>query len=248
VERIIMSRTYLGETRWRDEVHEGAHDPLVSEELWRAANSVAAAGDRRQVQRSPARAFPLSSWLRCSGCGGPMGGSVDRDRQGRPLPNYKCSRRRGGCGKPQSISAPAAEAWAMAEADALFSQAVWGADPDEASGLTAALAELGEAESAVQELYSIKARRDLGEDWVPAMAAMRLERKAAEAKVAAERRRAGLPMLRKPWAELDEEDRWAALCRRAPHGVLVGAARRGGRPADRLAFIIEDEEAEAVAN
>jgi DNA invertase Pin-like site-specific DNA recombinase len=248
VERIITSRTYLGETRWRDEVHEGAHKPLVSEELWRAANSVAVDSDRRRSRRSLAREFPLSGWLRCSACSGPMGGSVDRDRQGRPLPNYKCSRRRGGCGKPQSISAPAAESWAMAEADALFSRAVWGADPSEPSGLTSALAELGEIETAIQELRSVQAKRELAEDWVPTMAAMRREREAAERKIVTERRRAGVPVLRKPWAELDEQDRWAALRRRAPHGAVVGPARRGGRPAHRLRFIIEHDEADTVAN
>lgn len=248
VERIITSRTYLGETRWRDEVHEGAHEPLVSEELWRSANSVAVTGDRRQVRRSPARAFPLSGWLRCSGCGGPMGGSVDRDRQGRPLPNYKCSRRRGGCATPQSISAPAAEAWAMGEADALFSQAAWGAEPGDDSRLAAARAKVAEAERAIQELRSITARRELGDDWVPTMAAMRREREAAEGELLAEQRRVGLPVLRKPWAELEEEDRWAALRRRTPHGAVVGAARRGGRPADRLAFIVQDDEADAVAH
>jgi DNA invertase Pin-like site-specific DNA recombinase len=246
VERIITSRTYLGETRWRDQVNEGAHEPLVSKELWRTANSVAVDSDSRPVRRSQTRQFPLSGWLRCSGCGGPMGGSVDRDRQGRPLPNYKCSRRRGGCGKPQNISAPAAEAWAMAEADTLFTAAVWSADPGVASALTSALSELAEIETAIQELRSIRAKRELGQDWVPTMAAIRHEREAAESKVISERRRAGLPVLRKPWTELDEQDRWAALRRRAPHGAVVGPARRGRPPAERLGFIVEDEEADTV--
>jgi hypothetical protein len=135
----------------------------------------------------------------------------------------------------------------MTEADTLFTEAAWGADPGEASGLSSALSELAEVEAAIQELRSVKAKRELGEDWVPTMAAMRREREAAESKVVTERRRAGIPVLRKPWTELDEQDRWAALRRRAPHGAVVGPARRGGRPVDRLAFIVEDDETDSVA-
>ena len=114
VERIITNRVYLGETRWRDEVRTDAHEPLVSESRWRRANDVAVLEPppRRRAARS--REFPLTGWLRCSGCGRTMGGSVLQRPNNRTYSIYHCNRN--GCDARQAISAPAAEEWAMGEA------------------------------------------------------------------------------------------------------------------------------------
>jgi hypothetical protein len=241
VRRIIRSRVYLGETRWRGQVNTTAHEPIISLELWAAANRVTDNRPRTQ-HRERRRDFPLTGWLRCSGCGGPMSGSTVADPRGTKRGNYICSRRHGGCERPQSISADPAERWALEQAEQIHEGlrvgaiAVEQADPD-------ALRRRGEIEAALHELASVDARRDLGDDWLPMMRRLRAEKEAIEK---ADPPRP--PQDAKSWEDLTDPERLARLRSIAHLGALVGPALgrgRHGRPADRLA-IIEDTEGDAV--
>lgn len=246
VERIITNRAYLGETRWRDELRERAHPALVEPELWDRANTVAVLDEPRRVKRAKGRDFPLSGWLHCCGCGGSMGGSVDRGRHGEPRPNYKCSGRRGGCKRPQSISADPAEEWAMGEAAAMYPRWRAGASADN-TALSAALADLADVERALHDLASVEARRELGDDWLPMMRRLRAQKIEMERLAKAARQRVGVPDRAVSWDDMDEAERWDTLRRMASPGALVGPAIRGQAPAGRLAFVVvDDEEPNAV--
>ena len=239
--RIIQSRAYLGEARWRGQVNTEAHEPIVSPELWQAANH-AASDTPRQQRRERLREFPLTGWLRCSGCGGPMSGSTMVGGDGRKRGNYICSRRHGGCERPVSISATIAEAWALSESERLqarFRVEVVADDGPDAEDLR----RRAEVESALHELASVDARRDLGEDWLPMMRRLRAEKAEIETRTAA--RSTAHPTSRE---DMNESNRWAQLRDIAPSGALVGPAigrGRHSRAVDRLS-IIDDSEADSV--
>ena len=239
VQRIITNRVYLGETRWRDEVRTDAHQPLVSEALWRRANDAAVLElpPRRRGPRS--REFPLTGWLRCCGCGQTMGGSVLKRPNNRTYSVYHCSRN--GCENRQAISAPAAEEWAMAEAQALHATlAVRPLDGDD-EPLQRAHAAVEDATAALHDLASIQTRRELGEDWLPMISRLREQKALAEQTLREIRRKRGLLANVVGWENLTDEDRWATLKSMAPLGALVAPVVGYRNPRARLSFIIDDE-------
>lgn len=67
IPRIIANRAYVGEARSGEYVLEGAHEAIVSEGVWQAANR--SKSDRLRVPGNGEGAL-LSSLLRCAGCGG----------------------------------------------------------------------------------------------------------------------------------------------------------------------------------
>jgi DNA invertase Pin-like site-specific DNA recombinase len=239
VERIITNRVYLGETRWRAEVRTDAHEPLVSQSLWRRANDAAGLEPPPLRKGTRSRGFPLTGWLRCSGCGETMGGSVLKRPRNRTYAIYLCSR--AGCEGRQSISAPAAEEWAMVEAEALHATLALVPVEESDEQLERALAAVGDVAVALHELASVHARRELGDDWMPMMSRLRQEKAAAEDVVRDLRRRYQVPARSVSWQDLAADDRWAALRNMAPLGALVGPVVGYRNPTGRLSFIVDDE-------
>jgi DNA invertase Pin-like site-specific DNA recombinase len=237
VKRIIQSRVYLGEVRWRDEINPAAHEAIVSPELWDAANRVHDDTPRPQ-HRERRREFPLTGWLKCS-CGGPMSGSTVT-LHGVPRGNYLCSRRHGGCENPQSISANAAERWALKEA-AIAHRALRARQITEDGTLARDLERRGEIDAALHDLASVRMRKELGEDWLPMMRRLRAE-KAEIDKIASTRPSVSMGI--EPWDDLPIERKWAELRRIAPLGALVSPVVARMRPDLRLAFIVEDLDAD----
>ncbi len=96
VARMLTLRVYLGEVGQADLVVPDAHEPIVGEALFLAAQ----VAQKRRPSRSPAAEFYLRGLIRCAGCGFPMTGwnqprvratgAVDRVRV------YRCVRRRNG--------------------------------------------------------------------------------------------------------------------------------------------------------
>lgn len=242
VERIITNRVYLGETRWRDEVNETAHDPLVTVDVWERANAAAANDAPRRAPRSKRREFPLTNWLRCGSCGGPMSGSVEQHR-GQPYALYKCGRRRGGCAKPQNINCAVCEEWALTQAAEMHAKRRFAATETDGR-LARLLAERDEIEKALHELGSIEARRDLGEDWLPMIRQLRTQKTDVAKQIPAAARAAGATARQEDWDDLTAAEQWQALRDMAPLGAVVGD--RVWPPVDRLAFIVNDGEANTV--
>ena len=239
VERIITNRVYLGETRWRDEVRTDAHEPLVSESRWRRANDVAVLEPPPRRRGARSREFPLTGWLRCSGCGRTMGGSVLQRSNNRTYSIYHCNRN--GCDARQAISAPAAEEWAMGEAQALHASLVLRPVGGNDGQLERAHAALEEATVALHDLASVVVRRELGDDWLPMISRLREQKVSAEQRVKEIRRKHGLLAHAVGWETLSEEDRWATLRSMAPLGALVRPVVGYRNPRARLSFIVDDE-------
>jgi DNA invertase Pin-like site-specific DNA recombinase len=239
VERIITNRVYLGETRWRAQVRTDAHVPLVSESLWRRANDAAALEASPQRRGPRSREFPLTGWLRCSGCGATMGGSVLKRARNRTYSIYLCNR--AACENRQSISAPAAEQWSMAQAEALYATLALVPVEESDEQIASALAAVGDVAVALHELASVQARRALGDDWLPMMGRLRQEKGAAEDMVRDLRRKHQVPSSSVRWKDLTAEDCWAALRNMAPLGALVAPVVGYRNPPGRLSFIVDDE-------
>jgi DNA invertase Pin-like site-specific DNA recombinase len=239
VERIITNRVYLGETRWRAEVRTDAHQPLVSESLWRRANDAAALEPPPRRRGARSREFPLTGWLRCSGCGKTMGGGVLKRARNRTYSIYLCSR--AACESRQAISAPATEEWAMVQAEALHATLALVPVEESDEQIERALTAVGDVAAALHELASVQARRDLGDDWLPMMSRLRAEKAAAEDVVRELRRKHQVPAGSVRWQDLAEEDRWAALRNMAPLGALVSPVVGYRDPVGRLSFIVDDE-------
>jgi site-specific DNA recombinase len=89
VASVLQSRVYVGERPWHGEFLEGTHEPIVTEEEWRAANA------RRRRGRNTSK-DPLSGHVLCGSCARRM--SIQQNGQGCRA--YKCRNRGQGCGMP----------------------------------------------------------------------------------------------------------------------------------------------------
>jgi hypothetical protein len=71
---IITSQTYLGLVKSGEHVKREAHEPIVSESLWRRAQ-------REPGRRTPRGSYLLSGLARCAGCGRTLRGSTFRNKR-----------------------------------------------------------------------------------------------------------------------------------------------------------------------
>lgn len=109
VRRTLASPTYVGESRYGDDiVNSDAHEPLVSRAQWAAAQS-----EPETRRRSPAD-FPLSGFATCAGCGGHLIGSrggVDHKRAYRCAASLKNAKVK--CKAPATMLADRLEDYAV---------------------------------------------------------------------------------------------------------------------------------------
>jgi DNA invertase Pin-like site-specific DNA recombinase len=101
VSRMIKSRTYLGEARQGKHFNPTAHEPLVDQETWDAA--------QRPMPRPPRGAHPpalLGGIIRCAGCSRRMSSTFIKGAR-----QYRCRVHGAGgeCPEPASINAPLIE-------------------------------------------------------------------------------------------------------------------------------------------
>jgi site-specific DNA recombinase len=95
---VLRNPVYIGQIKipaWRDEPEEvviGQHEPLISEELFRAVQSIL---DGRKRNFKPAKRnaeLPLRGYLTCCRCGGKLTGSASRSRNGDKHYYYHCQK------------------------------------------------------------------------------------------------------------------------------------------------------------
>src|SRR5579864_6402964 len=131
-----------------------------------------------------------------------MSGSTIPDPRGIKRGNYICSRRHGGCATPQSISADAAERWAIKEAETYHRRYIAEAIRDDGAHAHR-LERLGEITAAIHDLGSVEARRNLGEDWLQMIRQLREEKTTLE--------RQAVPVLAgaRSWDDLTIDGKWA---------------------------------------
>jgi len=99
VRSILSSRIYVGEVLHNETWSPGAHEPLVSEAEWQAANRGHVPGRRRSKDI-------LSGKVRCGTCGRRM--ALDQNGAGRVF--YRCKHRGQGCKQPARTTSGLAEA------------------------------------------------------------------------------------------------------------------------------------------
>jgi DNA invertase Pin-like site-specific DNA recombinase len=93
---MLDHRTYLGTVAHGRHVQEGAHEPIISAELWARARLQPAA------RATPRGRYMLTGLVRCAGCGHRMGGSRGGRRHGL---HFQCTGRHasGHCPAPANI-------------------------------------------------------------------------------------------------------------------------------------------------
>lgn len=92
VHRALRNRFYAGSFDWADETHDGAHEPLVSVELWQAVQDILDRRASSNVRVAPHK-FPFSGLIKCGHCGCAI---VAQIKKGRYI-YYHCSGYRGKC-------------------------------------------------------------------------------------------------------------------------------------------------------
>lgn len=132
--RIIKNRVYLGEVRRGDAVNPNAHDPIVSPELFAAANKVKGAYMPRDG--TLAEQALLKGLVLCAGCGHKMG--IGNMGEGKAA--YVCLRKfaAGDCTKPAGAAVSLVDSLVTRKLlDDWDTYLVPGADRDEAAYLAA---------------------------------------------------------------------------------------------------------------
>jgi DNA invertase Pin-like site-specific DNA recombinase len=98
VTHLLANRTYLGEIRAAGFVNAHAHEPIIDEATFLAAQHPTPSYNGRESRHG----FWLSKVTRCAGCGGALVGSHVKPK-GTWFPIYRCVTR--GCPEPAQISA-----------------------------------------------------------------------------------------------------------------------------------------------
>ena len=106
VRALARNRVYTGEARYGEHVHPGAHEALVSEQDWKAAQP-----SKREPRTRHGGGSLLAGLVRCGGCGYVMGASSSRS--GR---RYNCGRQHGTGTCPEPTTAQAEQLEQLAEA------------------------------------------------------------------------------------------------------------------------------------
>lgn len=174
VQALIRSRTYLGEIRSGEFVNTAAHEPIVDEPLWLAAQHPNPAPPRARKN-----GYLLTGILRCKACGYSMNGTTSS----RGVRIYRCQRRHAGglCPEPARVRADDVEAQVTAEVfrRARLTVTLPDADGPDIKALEEALAT---ADRRLAQVMTDEARDALGDLWAPDVKARRMARdQAAEA-------------------------------------------------------------------
>jgi hypothetical protein len=171
VQNLIKSRTYLGELRSGPYVNPDAHEPIVDEPTWLAAQHPNPAPQRRRKG-----GYFLAGLLRCQACGYTMQGTVTS--RGKRI--YRCVRRHAGglCPSPSRIEAAVVEEAVVAR---LFAEAapIYERRAAQAPNLEPLTETLDRAEARLAQVLSPAAQDALGDEWPATVKERRAERDAA---------------------------------------------------------------------
>ena len=95
IPQLMDSPFHAGLIRYQGEIHEGAHEGLISRETWDKYVALRALRSKNRVKRDDTN-YLLSGILTCKGCGHPMYGATIRPAKNRPQKNpyygYRCDR------------------------------------------------------------------------------------------------------------------------------------------------------------
>jgi site-specific DNA recombinase len=191
IRRLLSNRVYLGQASAGEYVNAEAHEPLVTEEEWNAAQLVG--GDR--PRRSTGETAILSGVLRCASCRYSM-----RSQNGPSTPSYRCAATSssGRCPRPVAISRSRVEQHVIdAFLDRYQETLIAEERDDELAGLAA---EYQRADRAYREmLTSTRLRDQLGQaDYERMLLAFREQRDDKRSQLQTERDATPLPLIPPP--------------------------------------------------
>jgi hypothetical protein len=233
---LVSNRAYLGEARSGEFVKAGAHEAVIDEGTWQAAQE--AKGERPINGMGGAL---LAGVLRCAGCSYVLKPDTQKARDGSKLRLYRCRGERAGgrCPAPASVLGSVIEPHII---DAFFRGV--GGMRAEASTLTD---ELRTAENAfrradleVAAFRDNESLADLGDDYVNGLRARVGRRDDALEALEAARARAGIADLPEAaeleavWPNLDVADRRHLL----QAGLDAVFIRRGRVPIDQRTHLL----------
>jgi DNA invertase Pin-like site-specific DNA recombinase len=231
VARMLSARVYLGEVGQAELVVPNAHEPLIDEATFAAAQIA----PRRRPPRSPAAEFHLRGAIRCAGCGHPMvgwnqprvraSGAVDRVRV------YRCVRRRhrDACQERAVVTADGVEALVLAAFEPYVRHLTASAPTGPDRGRAAAIdAELNQIDERIRRLNG-ELREELDDEmWQEMLTTLARQRR----DLVAERMEATAPGpsgAATCWADLDPSERFEVV-RQAIGAVMVRKAQYRGQP------------------
>jgi site-specific DNA recombinase len=238
VASLLRSRVYVGELSYgRDRrfVNPSAHEPIVDEGLWHAAQQPAV--KRPQSPRGRGD-YLLTGLLRCAACGYSLQGT--RTSRGKRI--YRCTRRHAGglCPRPVRTDAELVE---KAAEDAFWSLVAdvtaKSIQPEAADQLRKAEALLDNAEHRLRQVMEPEAQDAAGDGWLALVRRRREARDAAAAAVgllrsaqSSEQASPDVATLRGLWPTLTPAERRGALA------TKLDAVALGRRPDGALAFVV----------
>jgi len=95
VHSILTNPFYCGRFRWKKQIYDGVHKPLVSRELWGQVQEVLRRRGVRRL-RKVKHTFAFSGLITCSHCGCALVGEIQKQR----YVYYHCTGNKGSCGEP----------------------------------------------------------------------------------------------------------------------------------------------------
>jgi site-specific DNA recombinase len=90
VHKMLTNPFYAGVFIWEGQIHQGAHDPVVTLDEFKRVQELLRRPTRRQVRKN---SFPFSGLIRCGACGAAVTAEYKTNRYGRRYAYYHCGRR-----------------------------------------------------------------------------------------------------------------------------------------------------------
>ena len=87
ITKLLKNPFYMGRTIWRGKLYHGAHEPLISEDLWLEAQ-----GTNKGVPKTTKHKFLYSGIFKCGSCGC----AITAEKQKGHV-YYRCTKKRGEC-------------------------------------------------------------------------------------------------------------------------------------------------------
>lgn len=93
--RMLTNPIYIGELRWKGEISQGQHEPLITRDTFEKVQKIIDKNRRyKGNRRKPRRhVFILQGLVRCSACGSMMTPAWGTNGSGKPYHYYQCTKR-----------------------------------------------------------------------------------------------------------------------------------------------------------
>lgn len=228
--KLIARRVYVGEVVNGDMVTPGAHEAIVDEPLWQAANARKGARAGRRSDR-----HLLAGLVRCGKCGKSMSVWYGKNepKYGSRQRRYRCGNR--ACSRPYvSVNAEPLERWTVETLWTLLGSRVAGDEPD-AVDLGPFVERVDTAQRRLDQVMAPEARDALGTLWAADVKERRLELEAAQAALGDARQAARsantapeVVELRERWDDMTTAERREALNNYYVDAVLVSGPKPDG--------------------